>query len=79
MIGMLDHEMHIQGQTGFLSHHSDDIRSKRNVIDEVAVHNVAVNPIGACGFDPVDFLSKPREICRQNGWSYEHFVHEVME
>ena len=75
MIGMLDHKMHIQRQTCFLSHQPDNIRPEGNVIDEMAVHDVAMDPIRAGDFDAVDFLSQPREIRGQNGWSDDHFSH----
>jgi hypothetical protein len=41
----------------------------------MAVHDVAMNPISACGFDAMNFLGEPREICRKNGWGDDHFSH----
>jgi hypothetical protein len=45
----------------------------------MAVHNVAVNPIGACGFDAMNFLSEPGEICRKNGRRNDNSSHGMME
>src|SRR5215211_584306 len=42
----------------------------------MAIHDVAVNPIGACGFDAMNFLGEPREICRKNGWGDDNSSHE---
>src|SRR5437016_6242920 len=61
MIGTLDHQMHIQWQICFFAYESNNVRPEGNVIDEMAVHDVAMNPIGACGFDTMDLLSEPRE------------------
>src|SRR4029077_14956696 len=46
-----------------------------NVIDEMAIHDVAMNPIGACGFDPMDFVTESREIGGKNGRSNNDFFH----
>jgi hypothetical protein len=76
---MFDHQMYIQRQTCFFAYEPHNVRSKRNIIDEMAVHNIAVNPIGACGFDAMNFLSEPGEICRKNGRRNDNSSHEMME
>jgi len=63
---MLDHQVNIKRQTREFANGRDPSRAKRNVIDEMTVHDVAMNPIGARGFDAMNFLSEPREICRKN-------------
>jgi hypothetical protein len=58
MIGMLDHQVHIEWQFGLLAHKIDNRRAEGNVVDEMAVHDVAVNPIGACFFGGADLISQ---------------------
>jgi hypothetical protein len=45
----------------------------------MTVHDVAMNPIGACGSDLVDLFAKPREIGGKNGWGNDHFSHGMTE
>ena len=47
MIGMLDHEMHVERKRRVFSHRRDDRRPERNVIDEMAVHDVEMQPVRA--------------------------------
>jgi hypothetical protein len=75
MIGMLDHKMHVQRETRFFAHEADNVRAEGNIIDEMAVHNVAMDPIRAGDFNAVNFLSQPREIRGQNGWSDDYSSH----
>ena len=58
MIGMLDHEMHVQGESCFSAHEADNVRAEGNIIDEMAVHDVAMDPIGAGIFNFANFLSQ---------------------
>jgi hypothetical protein len=45
----------------------------------MSIHNVAVNPIRACRFDAIDFVSESREIGGKNGRGDDHSFHGVME
>jgi hypothetical protein len=45
----------------------------------MSIHDVAVDPIGACGLHPIDFVTESREIGGQNGWSDDYSSHGVME
>jgi hypothetical protein len=38
-----------------------------------------MNPIRACHFDTMDFVTELREIGSENGWGDDHSFHEVME
>jgi hypothetical protein len=62
MIGVLDHEMHIDREFRIPSDQIDNCRSEGNIIDEMSIHNVAVNPVSASLFDPSDFVSQSREV-----------------
>ena len=73
MIGMLDHEMNVERKLRVLSHGRDDRRPKRNVIDEMAVHDVEMEPIGAGLFGAMDLGFELREIRGENGRSDEDF------
>ena len=67
MLGMLDHEMHVEWQICFFADKTNNVRPKGNVIDEMSIHDVAMDPIRACGFDAVDFIAEPRKIGGKNG------------
>jgi hypothetical protein len=45
----------------------------------MSIHDVAVDPIGARGLHPMDFVTESREIGGQNGWGDDHSSHEVTE
>jgi hypothetical protein len=75
VIGMLDHQMDIERQACFLANEPHNVWSERNIVDEMAVHDVAMNPIGARRFDAMDFFSEPREICRKNGRGDDNSSH----
>ena len=49
MIGMLDHKMDVERKTCLACARRDDLWTEGNVIDEMPIHDVAVNPIGAGG------------------------------
>ena len=58
MIGVLDHQVHIQWQFGLSTHKTDDGWPEGNVIDEVAIHDVSMDPVRARSFHFVDFVSQ---------------------
>ena len=72
MIGMLDHKMDVERKTCLAAHGRDDRRTEGNVIDEMPIHDVAVNPIGAGCLHPMDFVAESREIGGQNGWGDDY-------
>jgi hypothetical protein len=71
--------VYIKRQTCFFADEPHNVWSERNIIDEMTVHNVAMNPVGACGFDAMKFLSQPREVRRKNRWGDDNSSHGVME
>jgi len=62
MIGGLDHQVNIERQICFFAHNADNLWPKGNVIDEMSIHNVAVNPVGTSLLDALDFVSQSGEI-----------------
>jgi hypothetical protein len=79
MIGMLDHEMDVERQTRELANSRDNSRSEGNVIDEMSVHNVAMNPIGPGVLNPVHFIGQSGKIGGQDGGGDQNASHGVME
>jgi hypothetical protein len=79
MIGVLDHQMYIEREPCRFPYVPNNVWPERNIIDEMSVHDVAMNPIGACGFDLVDLIAKPREVSGKNGWGNDHFSHGATE
>jgi hypothetical protein len=73
MIRMLDHEMDVEWKLGVLSHGRDDSWPERNIIDEVAVHDVEMQPIGAGLFGAMDLGFETREVRGEDGRSDEGF------
>jgi hypothetical protein len=67
MIRMLDHEMDIERELGVFADSRDDRGPEGNIIDEMAIHDVEMEPIGARFFDQVDLRFKMREIGGENG------------
>jgi hypothetical protein len=59
MIGVFDHQMHIERQPRLFAYVPNNVGPERNIIDEMSVHDVAMNPIGTCGFDLVDLIAEP--------------------
>ena len=78
MIRMLDHEMHIERELRVFAHGRDDRGPEGNVIDEMAIHDVEMEPIGARFFDAVDLRFEMGEIRGEDGRSDEdHRVKKV--
>jgi hypothetical protein len=56
MIWMFDHEMNIERKIRVFPHRRYDRGAKGNIVHEMAVHDVEMNPIRASGFDALRFL-----------------------
>ncbi len=67
MIGMLDHQMNIERKFRLLADKIDDRRAERNVVNEMAVHDVAMDPIRAGFLDPCDFVGQAGKVGGENG------------
>ncbi len=78
MIGMLDHEMDVERKLGVFSHRRDDSGPERNVIDEMAIHDVEMQPIGAGFLGAMDLGFEMGEVRGEDGRSDEDF-RRVME
>jgi len=59
---MLNHEMDIERKIGEAAYNPDNLRPEGNVIDKMSVHDVAMNPICACGFNSKNFVTESREV-----------------
>jgi hypothetical protein len=73
MIGVLDHEMDVEREFRVLSNGRDDSRPERNVIDEMAVHDVEMQPIGAGLLGAVDLVLETGEVRGEDGRSDQCF------
>ena len=79
MIGMLDHEMNIERQLRVFAHGRDDRGPEGNVIDEMAIHDVEMQPIRARFFRAMDLRFEMGEIRGEDRWRHKHSGHGVME
>src|SRR4051794_6730578 len=73
MIGPLDHEMNVERQLRVLAHRREDCRAERNVIDEMSVHDVEMQPVRARFFRAMNFGFEIREIGGENRRSDQDF------
>ena len=58
MVRPFDHEMHVERELGVFADGRDDRGPEGNVVDEMAIHDVAMNPIRSCSFDAMDFVTE---------------------
>ena len=79
MVRALDHEVHIERQSGELADRFYHRRSERNIVDEMAVHDVAVNPIGPRRFDRSEFVAQFRKISGEDGRRDDAGIHVVRD
>jgi hypothetical protein len=70
---MLDHEMDVERKLRLFSDGGDHGGTERNVIDEVAVHDIEMEPICAGLFSAMDLVFEAREIRGEDGRSYQCF------
>ena len=61
-VGRGDHQVHVEGDGGVLPQRLHDHRAEADVGDEMPVHDVEVQPVGAGGGDGARFLAQPGEI-----------------
>jgi hypothetical protein len=71
VIGVVDHEMHVERNGRDTLQRLDDRRPYGEVRNEMTVHHVNVDDVGACCLDKCDGLAKSVEVCRQNRWRDE--------
>src|SRR6266436_8624757 len=71
--------MDVERQSGELADSRDDCWAKGNVIDEMSIHDVAMNPIGPGLLNPVHFIGQSGKIGGQDGGRDQNASHGVME
>ena len=74
MIGMLDHQVDIERKLGLLAHKIDNRRPEGDIIDEMSVHDVAMNPICAGFFSGANFIGQAGKIGSENGGRDDNFL-----
>src|SRR6266513_6512463 len=79
MIGVLNHEMDVERQIRELANNRDDSRAEGNVIDEMSVHDVAMNPIGPGLLNSAHFIGQSGKIRGKDGGGDQNPMHGVME
>ena len=57
-----NHQMNVEGQRRAVPQGRDNVRTDRNVGDEMAVHDIDVDVIGACLVDGLHFVAEAGEI-----------------
>jgi hypothetical protein len=77
MIGSLEHEVRVQWNSGDFCDRLHDGRTKRNIIDEMAIHHVQMQPIRASFLNSLALRPKIVEIrCEYRGINdYRFAVH----
>ena len=68
LFGILDHQVDVEGEFRGFPDRGDEPRTDREVGDEMAVHDVDVNPVRPCRFDGRDLFAEPTAVRRQDGW-----------
>jgi len=71
--------MHVQWEIGEFANDRHNSGPKRNVIDEMSIHDVAVNPIGPSLLNPVNFIGQSGKIGSEDGGGDQDPMHGVME
>jgi hypothetical protein len=66
MISVLNHQMNIERQIRVTTNRPNNRGAKRNVIHEVSIHDVAMNPIGPGFLDGANFIAETREVGRED-------------
>ena len=79
MIGVLDHEVDIERKLRVFVHKIDDCRAEGNVVHEMAIHDIAMDPVRAGLFNGMNFIGKFGKIGGKNGGRDDRFRHGVME
>ena len=65
-IRLHDHEVNVERKLRHVANRPHDRRSDSDVRDEMAVHHVDVNQIGASALGGCDRLAERGEVCRKN-------------
>ena len=65
-IRIRNHQVHVKRQGGHFSHGFDNQRADGHVRHEMSIHDIDVQPVGACLFRARHFLRKMSKVRRQN-------------
>ena len=65
-IAWRDHQMGVEDLPGVRAHRLDDVGAVGNVGNEMSVHHVEMDPVGASCVDSANLFAEPGEIRRQN-------------
>ncbi len=79
LVGIGDHQVHIELQPGGLAEGLDHRESDTDVGDEVSVHDIDVQHRGSGALDFRDVVAQVREIGRQDGGKDFDHVYDVIE
>jgi hypothetical protein len=79
VIGMLNHQVNIKRQICDFANGRDHARAERNIVDEMTVHDVAMDPIGSRLFHPANLIGQSGKIGGENRGSNYYSRHGVME
>ena len=71
-IGLLDHQVHVERPRGDALDRAHDRRADRDVRDEVAVHHVDVNEVGAAALGGRDVAAERGEVGGENRGRDQH-------
>ena len=72
-LGMLDHEVDVGRNIDLLADRRAKRRAERNIVHEMAVHHVEVNPVRAGGLSAANFRAEVGKISRQHRRGDESF------
>ena len=65
-IGLLDHQMDIEGKVRCFANAFDHRNSDGYIRHEMTIHHIDMNPIGTAFFGGFYLFTQPGEVCRQN-------------
>src|SRR5215469_15112127 len=73
MIRAFDHQMHVQRNCGDLAYRLNYGRAKRNVVYEMTIHDIEMQPVTSGSLGPADLHAKLQEVGGQNGWCNDNW------
>jgi hypothetical protein len=68
LVGLLDHQVGLEGAIGAISHRRNHIGTERQIRNESTIHNVELESIDASFVQRDDFVAKPTEVCGEDRW-----------
>ncbi|MND80444.1 hypothetical protein D3C80_722160 [compost metagenome] len=67
-IARRNHQMRIEESLGARTNCFHHLRTERDVRNEMAIHNIDMNPVGTRFKHGIDFLAQARKVCGKDGW-----------